>query len=71
VLLWGGVLGVLLHLGVFNIENAPRCILVPPYIYIYIYIYIVYLLRDKSPGLYITVESPSPRPITFYASELI
>jgi hypothetical protein len=41
------------------------------YIYIYIYIYIVYLLRDKSPGLYITVESPSPRPITFYASELI
>jgi hypothetical protein len=36
-----------------------------------VYIYIVYLLRDKSPGLYITVESPSPRPITFYASELI
>jgi hypothetical protein len=21
----------------FNVENAPRCILVPPYIYIYIY----------------------------------
>jgi hypothetical protein len=30
-----GVLGVLLHLGAFNIENAPRCILVAPYIYIY------------------------------------
>jgi hypothetical protein len=29
-----GVLGVLLHLGAFNIENAPRCILVLPYIYI-------------------------------------
>jgi hypothetical protein len=29
----GDVLGVLLHLGAFNIENAPR-------IYIYIYIYI-------------------------------
>jgi hypothetical protein len=28
-----GALGVLLHLGAFNIENAPRCILV--YIYIY------------------------------------
>jgi hypothetical protein len=40
VLLWGGVLGVLLQLGAFNIENTPRCILVPPYIYIYIYIYI-------------------------------
>jgi hypothetical protein len=26
-------------LGAFNIENAPRCILVPPHIYIYIYIY--------------------------------
>jgi hypothetical protein len=25
-----GVLGVLLHLGAFNIENAPRCILVAP-----------------------------------------
>jgi hypothetical protein len=30
-----GVLGVLL-LGAFNIENAPKCILVPPCIYIYI-----------------------------------
>ena len=29
-----GVLGVLLQVGAFNIENAPRCILVPPYIYI-------------------------------------
>jgi hypothetical protein len=27
-------------LGAFNIENAPRCILVSPCIYIYIYIYI-------------------------------
>jgi hypothetical protein len=35
-----GVLGVLLQVGVFYVENAPRCILVPPYIYIYIYIYI-------------------------------
>jgi hypothetical protein len=32
-----GVLGMLLHLGAFNIENAPRYILVAPYIYIYIY----------------------------------
>jgi hypothetical protein len=30
--------GVLLQVGAFNIENAPRCILVPLYIYIYIYI---------------------------------
>jgi hypothetical protein len=30
-----GVLGVLLQVGAFNIENAHRCILVPPCIYIY------------------------------------
>jgi hypothetical protein len=31
-----GALGVLLHLGAFNIENAPRCILVSPYtVFIY------------------------------------
>jgi hypothetical protein len=28
--------GVLLQVGAFNIENAPRCILVPPYtVFIY------------------------------------
>jgi hypothetical protein len=32
-----GVLEVLLQVGAFNIENAPRCILVSSYIYIYIY----------------------------------
>jgi hypothetical protein len=32
-----GVLGVLLQVGAFNVENASRCI------YIYIYIYIVYM----------------------------
>jgi hypothetical protein len=38
-----GVLEVLLQVGAFNIENAPRCIFVPPCIYIYIYIYIYIL----------------------------
>jgi hypothetical protein len=35
-----GVLEVLLQVGAFNIENAPRCILVSPYTVFIYYTYI-------------------------------
>jgi hypothetical protein len=58
VLLWRSVLGVLLHLGAFNIENAPRCILVPSCVYIYILVvldldFYVYIQMDNDESRYI------------------